>query len=115
MQQKFLEALTGEADWDHHKAKKIAGYSEGTNVYTLMANLRDEIGKEIQTSMTTTGAIKAYQSLIKVLDGKDDPLGRKERVSVAKDLLDRAGHKATDRIEVSTTNAIFVLPPKSNE
>lgn len=114
MQQKFLAALSGEANWDHHKAKELAGYSEGTNVYVIMAGLKEEIGKEIQTSMTTTGAIKAYKSLLKVLDGTDDPLGRKERVSVAKDLLDRSGHKATDKLEVTTPNNVFILPPKEN-
>jgi len=115
MQQKFLEALSGEANWDHHKAKELAGYSEGTNVYVIMAGLKEEIGKEIQTSMTTTGAIKAYKNLMKVLDGNDDPLGRKERIAVARDLLDRSGHKATDKLEVSAPNNIFVLPPKDHE
>jgi len=114
MQQKFLTALSGEANWDHHKAKELAGYSEGTNVYSLMAGLRDEIGKEIQTSLTTTGSIKAYKNLLKVLDGTDDPLGRKERISVAKDLLDRSGHKATDKLEVSVPNNLFILPAKEN-
>jgi len=39
-------------------------------------------------------------------------LGNKEKMVAAKDILDRGGFKATDKVEVSTSNPLFILPPK---
>lgn len=114
-QQKFLDVLFAEANGDFNKAKEMAGYSESTSVYSVMSYLKEEIGEKLRESLGTTGSIKAYKSLLQTLDGTDDPLGRKERIAVAKDLLDRAGHKATDKVEVTAPNNIFILPPKANE
>ncbi len=111
-QQMFLNVLFADAGGDFHKAKDMAGYSENTNVYEVMAALKEEIGEKLKESLGTVGSIRAYQNLMKVMDGTDDPLGRKERITVARDLLDRAGFKATDKVEVSAPNSLFVLPPK---
>ena len=46
-----------------------------------------------------------------VLENPTD-LGNKERMLAAKDVLDRSGFKATDKVEVSSTNPLFILPPK---
>ena len=44
----------------------------------------------------------------------DDPtqLGSKERLAAAKDILDRAGFKATEKVEVKAETPLFILPPK---
>jgi len=42
-------------------------------------------------------------------------LGNKEKMSAAKDFLDRAGFVKTDKVEVKTDSPLFILPPKDNE
>ncbi len=113
-QQKFLDVLFAEAGGDYNKAKEMAGYSDSTSAYQVMSALREEIGDKLREALGTTASVKAYKSLIDVLNQTDDPLGRKERIQVSRDLLDRAGHKATDKVEVSGTNNLFILPPKSD-
>jgi len=112
-QTKFLDVLFTEAAGDYQVAKELAGYAENTNIYDVMKNLRAEIGEKLKESLGTIGSIKAYKNLLLVLDGRDDPLGRKERISVAKDILDRAGHKAADKVEIDSPNALFILPAKT--
>ena len=113
MQTKFLEVLFTEAAGDYNLAKELAGYAETTSAYYVMKGLQAEIGEKLKESLGTIGSIKAYKNLLLVLDGKDDPLGRKERISVAKDILDRAGHKAADKVEIDSPNALFILPAKT--
>jgi len=33
-------------------------------------------------------------------------------MAAAKDVLDRSGFKASDKVEVATTSPLFILPPK---
>jgi hypothetical protein len=39
-------------------------------------------------------------------------LGNREKIAAAKDILDRAGFKPTDKVEVSAPNPLFILPAK---
>ena len=114
-QQKFLDVLFEEAKGDPVEAKRLAGYSDNVASTTVMEPLQDEIADKLRRSLSTTGSLKAYRNLLSVLDGTDDPLGRKERITVARDLMDRAGYKSAEKVEVDTKNALFILPPKSNE
>ena len=114
-QQKFLDVLFEEAKGDPVEAKRLAGYSDNVASTTVMGPLQDEIADKLRESLSTTGSLKAYRNLLSVLDGTDDPLGRKERITVARDLMDRAGYKSAEKVEVDTKNALFILPPKSNE
>ena len=115
MQQKFLDVLFEEAGGDAKKASVIAGYAENTSVSVIMKPIQAEIGDKLRESLGTVASIKAYQALVKVLDSTDDPLGRKERILVAKDFLDRAGFKPTDKVEVTGPNPLFILPPKDSK
>ena len=114
MQQKFLDVLFAEAKGDIHKAKEMAGYSENSSVYQIMSPIQEEIGQKLKESLGTTASINAYKNLLSVLDGNDDPLGRKERIQVARDLLDRAGFDKTEKVEVKSDNSLFILPAKEN-
>jgi hypothetical protein len=51
-----------------------------------------------------------------VISGIDDPteLGIKEKLSAAKDLLDRSGVVKTEKLEVQTSGGIMILPPKDS-
>jgi hypothetical protein len=39
-------------------------------------------------------------------------LGIKDKMSAAKDLLDRAGLGKVDKVDVTSTGGVFYLPPK---
>jgi hypothetical protein len=109
-QKKFLTVLFGEAEGDFVRAKHLAGYSENTATFDIVEALREEIA-EATREFIKNSAAKAAFSMYKVLE---DPtaLGNKERIAAAKDLLDRSGHKPTDKVEVSAHNPIFILPEK---
>lgn len=108
----FLDVLFAEAGGDVVMARNLAGYSHNTSPYVVMKGLQEEIGGKLKESLGTIGSIRAYKQLLDVLEGSDDPLGRKERITVARDLLDRAGHKGTDKVEITAPDALFILPPK---
>ena len=110
-QQAFIDALFGAADGDPKVAAEIAGYATADIGY-IMRPIQAEIGEALRVSLGTKAALAAYKNLMRVLDGTDDPLGRKERLAASKDLLDRAGFKAPEKIEISTQDTLFILPPK---
>lgn len=112
LQQKFLEALCGEAKGDIRAAMKIAGYSEYTKVSEVVGPLKEEI-IERASLMLAMNAPKATFSMLNVLD---DPgqMGARNAVSAASQILDRAGLVKKEQVEVKgPTGGIFVLPPKS--
>lgn len=112
-QTKFLEVLFEEALGDFVLAKKLAGYSENVSTTSIINSLKEEIATATKDYLVIHGA-KAAASMVSVLT---DPtqLGSKEKMAAAKDLLDRAGHKATDKIEVKTETPLFILPEKTTD
>jgi len=42
-------------------------------------------------------------------------LGVKEKMLAAKDILDRAGFTKTDKVEVKTSEPLFILPSKESD
>ena len=42
-------------------------------------------------------------------------LGVKEKMLAAKDLLDRAGFTKTEKVEVKTSEPVFILPSKDSD
>ena len=112
-QVKFLEVLFDEAGGDVVKAKKLAGYSDNTPTRLIIDSLKDEIFDGTKTYMARIGpraAVAFGQALV-------DPteLGVKEKMAAAKDILDRAGFKATDKVEVKAETPLFILPAKKDE
>lgn len=110
-QKKFLDVLFEEAQGDFLKAKRLAGYSENTPTREVVASLEEEISNLVKKFLTNAG-VKAAYTVNQIVE---DPtiIGGKERLSAAKDLLDRGGFKATEKVEVTTKDPIFILPPKS--
>ena len=88
-QNKFLDVLFEEAKGDPSQARKLSGYAE----------------------TVSTTATKAAYSMKQVMDSPTD-LGNKEKMVAAKDILDRGGFKATDKVEVTSSSPLFILPPK---
>ena len=112
-QKKFLEALFTEAKGDVLAAKKIAGYSDKTMTSDIVNVLKDEIN-ELTKAFIARSAPKAVTSIYDVLEHPEE-LGQKLRLTAAKDLLDRAGFRPTEKVEVSAPNPLFILPAKQDE
>tara|TARA_R110002110_G_scaffold56539_3_gene160530 strand:+ start:3730 stop:4110 length:381 start_codon:yes stop_codon:yes gene_type:complete len=109
-QQMFLDVLFEEAEGDPLAAKKLAGYSSNVPTSTVTASLVDEIA-ELTRKFIAQSSTKAAYTMFKVM-GATDMLGAKERMAAAKDLMDRAGFVKTEKVEVSTSEPLFILPAK---
>ena len=115
-QQKFLEVLFDEAGGDVVAAKKLAGYDPASSTAAIVESLKDEITEKTRTYFARV-APKAAMSMVGALYDPTE-LGIKEKMTAAKDLLDRAGLGKVDKVDVtSSSGGIFYLPPKegSNE
>ena len=110
---KFLEVLFDEAGGSLNKAKEMAGFSRGYSTRLLTNYLKEEIIEATQLFI----AMNAPKAAMAMVGGIDDPteLGLKEKMSAAKDLLDRAGLGKTDKIQVEATNGVMILPAKDKE
>lgn len=109
-QQVFLDVLFDEADGDFVTAKKMAGYSESTSTRIIVDSLKDEITEATRLFLARS-APKAAVSLHGALI---DPtqLGLKDKLTAARDILDRVGVTKTEKIDLGAS-AIFILPPKN--
>ena len=112
-QQKFLDVLFEEAKGNPVTAKKLAGYSENNPTSAITSSLQEEIADLTKKFIAST-ATKAAYSLSQVIDNPTD-LGNKEKMIAAKDILDRGGFTKTDKVEVTSTSPLFILPPKEHE
>jgi len=110
---KFLEVLFDEAKGNINQARRLAGFSEGYSSRQLTNYLKEEIIEATQLYI----AMNAPRAALAMVDGILDPteLGIKEKMSAAKDLLDRAGLAKTDKIQVEATNGVMILPAKERE
>jgi hypothetical protein len=111
-QQLFLDVLFEEAEGDPLKAKKLAGYSDNVPTSSVTASLVDEIA-ELTRKFIAQSSTKAAFTMFKVM-GATDMLGAKERMAAAKDLMDRAGFVKTEKVEVTTSEPVFILPAKKS-
>jgi|TARA_A100001035_G_C27674581_1_gene450032 phage terminase small subunit len=112
-QQKFLDVLFEEARGNPVTAKKLAGYSHDLATSTITNALQEEIADLTKKFLATT-ATKAAFSLSEAIDHPTD-LGTREKLVAAKDVLDRGGFVKTDKVEVSSTSPLFILPAKNED
>ena len=112
-QQRFLEVLFEEAKGDPVQAKKLAGYADSVASTSIVNTLTDEIADVTKKFIAQSSTKAAYTMLSVMADPTD--LGVKEKMLAAKDILDRAGFVKTDRVEVKTSEPLFILPAKDNE
>ena len=112
-QQKFLEVLFDKANGDPVQAKLLAGYSEHSATSAIVASMKDEIMEETQLFMSRN----APKAAVAMGSGIDDPtqLGIRDRMSAAKELLDRTGLIKTEKVQVETTGGVMLMPPKDSE
>ena len=109
-QQKFIEVLFDQANGDPVQAKLLAGYSEHSSTSSIVATMKDEI-MDATTLYMSRNAPKAAVAMV---SGVDDPtqLGIRDRLSAAKELLDRVGLTKTEKVHVEATGGVMLLPPK---
>ena len=113
MQQKFLEVLFDEANGDVVQAKKLAGYSDNTPTRLIVDALKEEITEATRTYFSRI-APKAAMAMTQALYDPTE-LGIRDKMSAAKDLLDRAGLGKTEKVDVTSSGGVFYLPPKEGK
>ena len=112
-QQKFLDVLFEEAGGNLSTARKLAGYADGVSSKAIAESLSEEIA-ELTKRFISSSAVKAAYSMFEVMNNPTD-LGNKEKMTAAKDVLDRSGFIKTEKVEVSAANPLFILPQKADE
>lgn len=112
-QEKFLDVLYEEAEGDIRMAMRLAGYSDETRIHEVVTPLAKQI-RDLTRNYIENGTIKAAQQLVHMVTNSHEP-GIKDRLAVVKELLDRGGFDKTQRIEIDTPNAVFVLPSKKED
>jgi hypothetical protein len=112
-QQKFLDVLFEEARGNPVTARKLAGYADTVATSSITNVLQDEIA-DITKKFISSTATKAAYSMYEVMSSPTD-LGNKEKMTAAKDILDRGGFTKTDKVEVTSSSPLFILPPKKDE
>ena len=112
-QQKFIEALFEEDNGSIKDDKVMAGYSATTNSQEIIHSLKEEILEATQIYM----ASNAPKAAIAMVSGIDDPteLGTRDKLSAAKELLDRTGLIKTEKIQVESSGGVMLMPPKKAE
>lgn len=109
-QKKFLDVLYEGAGGDIRSAMRLAGYSDGTACYNVTTALSEEIA-DLTIKFIAQSSTKAVYSMYEVMTNPV-ALGNKEKMSAAKDLLDRAGFGKTEKVEIKTSEPLFILPAK---
>ena len=110
-QQKFLAVLFDEAGGDVVAAKKLAGYAETSSTTEIVKSMKDEILEATQLFMSRN-APKAAMAMV---GGLYDPteLGIRDKMSAAKELLDRVGLVKTEKMQVEASGGVMLMPPKA--
>jgi hypothetical protein len=111
-QEKFLDALFGEAQGNPRRAGELAGYSEHSYPKVLR-NLKDEIVKRAENYLAIHSA-KAATKMVNMLDEDGTTPHASIRMEAAKQILDRIGLVKKDQLDVNMNvkHGIFILPAK---
>jgi hypothetical protein len=111
-QEKFLDALFGEAQGNPRQAGELAGYSEHSYPKVLR-NLKDEIVKRAENYLAIHSA-KAATRMVNLLDEDGTTPHASIRMEAAKQILDRIGVVKKDQLDINMNlkHGIFILPAK---
>ena len=110
-QQKFLAVLFDEAAGDMVAAKKLAGYSDASGTADIVKGLKEEILDATQMYMARN-APKAAMAMTHALYDPTE-LGIRDKMSAAKELLDRVGLVKTEKMQVEASGGVMLMPPKA--
>ena len=95
-QQVFLNVLFDEAEGNMAMAKKLAGYSDTSSTSEIIKGLKEEILEATQMYMARN-APKAAVAMTGALNNPTE-LGIRDKMTAAKELLDRVGLVKTEKI-----------------
>ena len=109
-QQKLLDVLFDEAGGDIVQAKKLAGYADSSSTADVVKGIKEEILDATQMYM----ARNAPKAAMAMVGGLYDPteLGIRDKMSAAKELLDRTGLVKTEKMQVEASGGVMLMPPK---
>lgn len=112
-QQNFINALFGDANGSIKDAKIIAGYSPATNNQEIIKSLKEEILEATQLYM----ASNAPKAAMAMVGGMIDPteLGIRDKMTAAKELLDRTGLIKTEKVQVEASGGVMLMPTKQTQ
>jgi hypothetical protein len=113
LQEKFLNALFGEAQGNVKLAAEMAGYSP--YMYNkVVAALREEILERAEFELALNAAKAVNRITSTMEDDEAVKPGANTKMAAAKEVLDRIGLAKKDRLQIEgdTGSAIFILPPK---
>jgi len=110
-QQKLLDVLFDEAGGDIVQAKKLAGYADSSSTADVVKGIKEEILDATQMYM----ARNAPKAAMAMVGGLYDPteLGIRDKMSAAKELLDRTGLVKTEKMQVEASGGVMLMPPKA--
>ena len=109
-QQKLLAVLFDEAGGDIVAAKKIVGYSDATSSTEIINSLKEEI-LDATSAYMARNAPKAAMAMVGALYDPTE-LGIRDKMSAAKELLDRTGLVKTEKMQVEAKGGVMLMPPK---
>jgi len=110
-QRKFLDVLFDEANGDVTQAKLLAGYAPTSSTSDIVRGIKEEVLEATQMFM----ARKAPRAAVAMVSGINDPteLGMREKMTAAKELLDRTGIVKTEKMQVESTGGVMLMPVKN--
>ena len=113
-QEKFLDALFGEANGNPKRAGEIAEYAEGSYTYAIKS-LKEEIIKRAENVLAAHSP-KAVMGLVNGLDADGSLPQANIRIEAAKQILDRVGLGKKEQLDITAkvSHWIFILPPKED-
>ena len=112
-QQKFLNVLMDEAGGDVTLAKKLAGYSPNTTNREITDSLKEEI-IDVTHSYLARNVPKAAMAMVSALHDPTE-LGIRDKMSAAKELLDRTGLVKTEKMQVEAKGGVMLMPAKQTQ
>jgi len=110
-QRKFLDVLFDEANGDVTQAKLLAGYAPTSSTSDIVRGIKEEVLEATQMFM----ARNAPRAAVAMVSGINDPteLGMREKMTAAKELLDRTGLVKTEKMQVESTGGVMLMPVKN--
>ena len=110
-QQKFLDVLFDEANGDVTQAKLLAGYAPTSSTSDIVRGIKEEVLEATQMFM----ARNAPRAAVAMVSGINDPTewGMREKMTAAKELLDRTGLVKTEKMQVESTGGVMLMPVKN--
>ena len=111
-QEKFLDALFGEARGIPRRAGELAGYSEHSYPKVLR-NLKSEIVSRAENYLATHSA-QAATKMVDMLEEDGTTPHAAIRLEAAKQILDRIGIAKKEKVDINVRalHGLFILPAK---